>query len=181
MEDLERLLKAVRRHIEFDDSVSAPLGVEDGEPGTSSSARRIRFFLFSFGLPCSPYLLITHLSFLPSLIPPTPETLNHVLVQGGLPFHLISVDDPAFVHLVAETRAFISSADFGRVLETSLDHATDMLLEGLRRSLFTDNHSVDTSSCEKIRLAGLLPGVARWCHSAIHGTPNELVEVRSIR
>ena len=121
-----------------------------------------------------------HLSFLPSLIPPTLETLKDVLSQGGLSHHLTSVDDPAFLHLVDETRAFVSSADFGRVLETSLDHATNTLFEGLRRTLFTDNlSSVDTPDGDKVRLAGLLPGIARWCHSAVHGTPNELVEVRS--
>ena len=133
--------------------------------------------------PSPPFVvcLLHNLSFLPSLIPPTPETLKDVLVQGGLPYHLTSVDDPAFLHLIDETRAFVSSADFGRVLETSLNHATDMLFEGLRRTVFTDNlSSVDTPGGEKVRLAGLLPGVARWCHSAIHGTPNELVEVRCI-
>lgn len=112
------------------------------------------------------------------MIPPTPDSLRNVLVQGGLPHEFTSIDDPAFLNLVNETRAFISSADFGRVLETCLDHATDVLFDGLRRTLFTDGlSSVDAASGEKVRLAGLLPGVARWCHSAVHGTPNELVEV----
>jgi peroxin-3 len=94
---------------------------------------------------------------------------------------MTSVDDSAFLRLVDETRAFVSSADFGRVQDTCLDHATDVLFDGLRRSLFVnDLSSVDGASSEKVRLAGLLPGVARWCHSAVHGTPNELVEVRSI-
>ena len=30
------------------------------------------------------------------------------------------------------------------------------------------------------RLAGLLPGIARWCHTALYGLPNEVVEVRSL-
>lgn len=30
----------------------------------------------------------------------------------------------------------------------------------------------------KLRLAALLPGLARWSHLAINGLPNELVDVR---
>lgn len=131
------------------------------------------FSSFFFLVAC----LLRH-SFLSSLIPPTPDTLTDVLVQGGLPHDLTSIDDPSFLHLVDETRAFISSADFGRVLEKCLDQATDVLFDGLRRTLFIDSlSSVDAANSEKVRLAGLLPGVARWCHSAVHGTPNELVEV----
>jgi peroxin-3 len=121
------------------------------------------------------HINIPPLSFLPSLIPPIPSSLKDVLIQGGLPSHLTSIDDTAFLQLVEETRVFISSADFGRVLEVCLDHATDVLFDGLRRTLFPEGITVGG---EKVRLAGLLPGVARWSHLAVHGTPNELVEVR---
>lgn len=43
VEDIERLLKAVRQRIEFEVSASAPPGVADEGTATSSPARRIRF------------------------------------------------------------------------------------------------------------------------------------------
>ncbi|KAF8581206.1 hypothetical protein K439DRAFT_1636363 [Ramaria rubella] len=157
MDDLERLVNDVRQRIEFDGPVTVPMEGDNGGPAVSKPGRRI--------------------SFLSSLIPSTPETLKDVLVQGGLPYHLTSVDDKAFHQLLDETRMFVSSADFGRVLETCLDHATVVMFDGLRRSLFTDGlTSADAAGGEKVRLAGLLPGVARWSHSAVHGTPNELIE-----
>lgn len=95
-----------------------------------------------------------------------------------MPLHLIDIDDTAFLQLVEDTRDFISSADFNQVLENCLDHATDILFDGLRRMVFPDGASNEgPSNPDKIRLAGMLPGVARWSHAAIHGTPNELVEV----
>lgn len=30
---------------------------------------------------------------------------------------------------------------------------------------------------EKVKLAALLPGVARWTHLALNGVPNEIIEV----
>lgn len=91
---------------------------------------------------------------------------------------MTNLDDDAFAQLIDETRTFVSSADFGRVLEVCLDHATELLFDGLRRTLFTENlGSGESINGQKVRLAGLLPGVARWSHAAIHGTPNELVEV----
>jgi len=117
-------------------------------------------------------------SFLSSLIPPTPEQLKDVLVQGGLSYSMASLEDTPFLQLVEETRDFISSADFGKVLEVCLDNATDVMFDGLRRSLFPAAPSeVPQPPQEKIRFAGLLPGIARWSHAAVNGTPNELVEV----
>ncbi|KAF8509650.1 Peroxin-3 [Hysterangium stoloniferum] len=156
MEDLERLIKAVRQKIEFDAFSSLPDTAEGDGPILPISGRRI--------------------SFLPSLIPATPERLKDVLVQSGLPYEMTSLDDTPFLQLVDETREFVSSADFGRVLETCLDHATDVLFDGLRRTLFPDTIHGNEVTLEKIRLAGLLPGVARWSHAAVNGTPNELVE-----
>lgn len=104
--------------------------------------------------------------------------MKDVLEKGGLPPQLANIDDTAFLQLVEDTRDFISSSDFGQVLESCLDRATDILFDGLRRTVFPDGVSSEgPSNPDKIRLAGMLPGVARWSHAAIHGTPNELVEV----
>ena len=172
--DLERLFTDVRRRIEFDAYSPSSTGVVNEEtPPMPTPGRRIRYSQRSL----RPYQDSCLYSFLPSLIPSTPETLQDVLVQGGLPYHLTNLDDTAFLQLVDETRTFVSSADFGRVLEVCLDHATDVLFDGIRRTIFPEG---STGDGEKVRLAGLLPGVARWSHSAIHGTPNELVEVCSL-
>lgn len=90
---------------------------------------------------------------------------------------MADIDETPFLQLIEETRDYISSADFGRVLEVCLDHATQVLFEGLRRTLFPGIELAAVAP-EKIRFAGLLPGIARWSHSAVNGTPNELVEVR---
>ncbi|GJJ14659.1 hypothetical protein Clacol_008925 [Clathrus columnatus] len=154
MEDLERLIKDTRQKVEFSHSQQSSNTVQDA---SALPPRRI--------------------SFLPSLIPVTPEGLKDVLEKGGLPPHLTDIDDTAFLQLVEDTREFISSADFGQVLETCLDHASDILFDGLRRMVFPDGASTEgPSHLDKIRLAGMLPGVARWSHAAIYGTPNEIVE-----
>ncbi|KIJ28565.1 hypothetical protein M422DRAFT_235620 [Sphaerobolus stellatus SS14] len=161
MDDLERLIKEVRQRIEFE-PVNTPQDSDDASVSPPTTRR---------------------ISFLPSLIPPTPDRLKDVLVQGGLSYSTANIEDPPFQQLVQETRDFISSADFGQVLETCLDHSTDIMFEGLRRSLFPGSASdVTGPPLEKIRFAGLLPGIARWSHAAVNGTPNELVEgLRDVR
>jgi peroxin-3 len=62
-----------------------------------------------------------------------------------------------------------------------------MVLDGLEREVFGEVPSVQEvdpsaetagSTDKSERLAGILPGLARWCHPALYGLPNELVEVR---
>lgn len=155
MEDLERLIKDVRQMVEFSHSQQEDFNAAQ-EPAALSTRR---------------------ISFLSSLIPVNPEGLKDVLEKGGLPPQLANIDDTAFLQLVEDTREFISSSDFGQVLESCLDRATDVLFDGLRRTVFPDGvASEGPSNPDKIRLAGMLPGVARWSHAAIHGTPNDLVE-----
>lgn len=87
--------------------------------------------------------------------------------------------DPAFARLLAELRQTIASPAFAHVLEKCLDRAADIFFENVKGNLFTA--SADPSAAsepEKIRLASLLPGLARWSHLALNAVPNELVDVR---
>lgn len=53
-----------------------------------------------------------------------------------------------------------------------------MLFAGLERSVFVDSGPALPSAGEpvRIRLAGLLPGLARWSRLAMNALPNELVD-----
>lgn len=152
------------------------------------------------------------LSFLSTLLPPTPETTQHVLTQGGFtsqatypqldfedsasssqvsqilnsspplgasnPHQYPHTQDAPFLALLEETRSILSSSDFAYVLEVCLDRATDILFTGLERSVFVSSEPPAVSGEDvRIRLAGLLPGLARWSHLALRGLPNELVDV----
>lgn len=161
---------------------------------------------------CASSNLLT--SFLSSLLPPTPETVQHVLNQNGFTSHLppsvndlLEFDDlslassqhsfsapvrvpslrhpyhtqpPAFTALLDETRAIISSADFVYVLEVCLDRATEILFLNLENNVFVESEQpmIDGGvDAVRIRLAGLLPGLARWSQLAMRGLPNELIDV----
>jgi len=100
--------------------------------------------------------------FLPPLPPP------------NLHAHLL--DDPGFSALIAETRTILSSSDFSRVLEVCLDMATEVLFAGLEKNVFVPNEPTPGEEVLRIRLAGLLPGLARWSQLALNGLPNELVD-----
>ena len=117
-----------------------------------------------------------------TLLPPTPETLHHVLTQGGIPNHVANNPDPKFESLLAETRTHILSASFQHVLETCLDQATETLFSGLRKHVFGGAGGLlnfeDRDDEVRERLAAMLPGLARWCHLALEGLPSEMVDVR---
>ncbi|KZT08080.1 uncharacterized protein LAESUDRAFT_724066 [Laetiporus sulphureus 93-53] len=120
------------------------------------------------------------IDFLSTLLPPTSETLTHVLIQGGIPSRLAGTADPHFDALLAETRIHLQSASFQRVLEVCLDRATEVLFDGLRKHVFhsaASESGLDERDEEmRERLAAMLPGLARWCHLALEGLPNELVD-----
>ncbi|PCH36826.1 hypothetical protein WOLCODRAFT_140595 [Wolfiporia cocos MD-104 SS10] len=121
------------------------------------------------------------INFISALLPPTPEMLQHVLVQGGIPARAASAPDAQFAALLAETRTYILSGSFERVLEVCLDHATDVLVSGLHRHVFASAAApgidrIDGIEESRERLAAMLPGLARWCHLALEGLPNELVD-----
>lgn len=107
--------------------------------------------------------------------------MQHVLMQGGISPIIATNHDPTFIALLEETRNLITSSDFERVLELCLDRATEVLFDGLQKNVFVDSaSSAEEVSQEalKLRLAGLLPGLARWSHLALNGLPNELIDVR---
>lgn len=73
----------------------------------------------------------------------------------------------------------MSSADFGVVLRVCLDRGADVLIRGLREEVYwgEQDDSVDQPEKGTVRLAAVLPAVARWSHLAVNGIPNELIEV----
>jgi peroxin-3 len=147
--------------------------------------RRTKYVSAPFHIALSNEPLWFFASFLSALLPSTPETLHHLLTQGGVSStnaqHI--TNQPNFRALLDETRALISSQNFSRVLEAVLDRATEILFVGLDKNIFVkpSNGTMGGggSSCEeeKMRLAALLPGLARWSHLALNGLPNELIDV----
>ncbi|KAJ7045987.1 Peroxin-3 [Mycena alexandri] len=121
-----------------------------------------------------------------TLLPQTPETTQHVLTQGGyasssqppprIAYHSSPSKDP-FTALLDETRSIISSPDFSCVFEACLDRATEVLLSSVETAVFSSAADAAAPGEEvRIRLAGLLPGLARWSNLALNGVPNELVD-----
>lgn len=64
----------------------------------------------------------------------------------------------------------------------------EVLFDGLQKNVFVDpDMSVDGlgvgfggEDSVRLRLAGLLPGLARWSHLALNSLPNELVDVSTL-
>ncbi|KAF7357789.1 hypothetical protein MVEN_00824900 [Mycena venus] len=119
-----------------------------------------------------------------TLLPQTPETTQHVLTQGGyaslssqLPPRSSSSEKDPFILLLEETREIICSPDFAYVFEACLDRATEVLLSSVESAVFASTNEITPPGEEvRIRLAGLLPGLARWSHLALNGLPNELID-----
>ncbi|KAI0657624.1 Peroxin-3 [Cubamyces menziesii] len=119
------------------------------------------------------------INFLSTLLPPTAETLQHVLTQGGIPPWLATANDPKFNAFLDETRTHLTSGSFDRVLEVCLDQAMEVLFQGVEKNVFgSHNEQGDPMMGQepRERLAAMLPGLARWCHLALEGLPNELVD-----
>ncbi|KIJ16588.1 hypothetical protein PAXINDRAFT_168654 [Paxillus involutus ATCC 200175] len=114
----------------------------------------------------------------------------------GVSFGALDLD-PRFNKLLEETRGYLSGPDFAHALGCALDRATEVLMDGLRARVFVDTtsamsppdadaHAQPTAGEGqdgtgdkpevKIRLAGLLPGLARWSPLALNSSPNELID-----
>lgn len=133
-------------------------------------------------------------SFLSTLLPPTSSALSHLLARTGFSSYSSSSSisssflqpapeqNPVFNALLSETRDLLSSPDFLLVLERCLDRGTNVLLEGLRKNVFPSSASSPASSTvqeatsgsipereeePKMRLAGMLPGLAKWSALAV--------------
>lgn len=163
LRELHQLIYDVRRRVEHE------ITFEGRE-------RKIEYVLSSFS-HCRADL---NISFISTLLLPTPDSMQHVLMQGGISQSLAMQSSPAFDSLLQETRSLLSSSDFSVVLEVCLERATEILFNGLQKDVFVEAGSVADECGEeiKLRLAGLLPGMARWSHLALHGLPNELIDVR---
>jgi hypothetical protein len=91
--------------------------------------------------------------------------------------------DPSFTALLAETATVISSPNFSKVVEAALDHISEeLLLSGILANVFgrkqPDEEEASQETAEpRMRLAAMLPGLARWSRLALTGLPNELVNV----
>lgn len=116
------------------------------------------------------------INFISTLLPPTPETLQHVLTQGGIPLRSATAPDARFHQLVTETHTYLHSASCARVLEVCLDRATEVLDVGIQQHVFGRSDATIPGEEGRERLAGMLPGLARWCHLALEGLPNVLVD-----
>ncbi|OJA20824.1 hypothetical protein AZE42_08965 [Rhizopogon vesiculosus] len=108
--------------------------------------------------------------------------------------HPTELNDPIFSSLLSQTRSYLSGPDFTYALTAALDRATSVMVDGLRAKVFIDssttnvreglsaNDPIDLTVEEevreevKVRLAGLLPGLARWSQLALNAVPNELVD-----
>ena len=90
---------------------------------------------------------------------------------------------PVFDRLLEETRSLLQSPDFSIVLESCLDRATDILFKSIKDTIFVRGGSSvnENGAPPQLRLASLLPGMARWSHLAFNGLPNELVDVRTLQ
>ena len=119
-------------------------------------------------------------SFTSTLLPPTASAVNNLLSRNGFPNASGGAQDPAFTQLLEETRDVLASADFALVLERGLDAATDVLVEGLRSHVFAPADESEGPGEPTVRLAGMLPGLARWSTLALNGLPNQLVDVSTV-
>lgn len=81
--------------------------------------------------------------------------------------------------LLEETRSRLGSPDFAVVLGAALEAAADVLSAGLLHNVFPQGAEGEEVPEEeaRVRLAGMLPGMARWSKLALTGLPNELVDV----
>ncbi|KAF8597589.1 hypothetical protein BDV93DRAFT_369641 [Ceratobasidium sp. AG-I] len=122
---------------------------------------------------------------LPSLLPPTPAEISTTLASGGLTSSLAHID-PALSTLLTASCTHIASADFSLALRKCVDLGVGAMRSGLVRSgefgeaAAAASRSGSASGVEegeeKVKLAALLPGVARWTHLALNGVPNEIIE-----
>ncbi|KAF9558985.1 hypothetical protein CPC08DRAFT_691571 [Agrocybe pediades] len=110
------------------------------------------------------------------LTPPPPRTNQTYFVPPppAQPADSLLLDAP-FLALMEETKEVLAGPDFARVLEVCLDTGMEVLFDGLERNIFKKADETSEEP-ERVRLAGLLPGLARWSQLALHGFPNELVD-----
>ncbi|KAI0315789.1 Peroxin-3 [Amylostereum chailletii] len=161
----------VRRGVEevFEDvSLKSKVGVLDLHRLISDVRRRVEHEVTFEGTE-------RRINFMSTLLPPTTSAVAHLLTRGGFPPSYGDAHDPAFTSLLEETRDVLASANFQLVLERCLDRATSVLFDGLRENVFVPDDGEDGEQV-RLRLAGMLPSLARWSSLALRGLPNVLVD-----
>ncbi|KAI8919403.1 Peroxin-3 [Powellomyces hirtus] len=117
------------------------------------------------------------------------------------------VIDPELKELLNETRDFLESSDFQKVLTSCFDEAFDLLFKQIRPTFFvegeyklpksvvsevTDSESATAGSStivpepagpaprgKALPLAGIIPVVSRLVHNVVNGVPNIFLEILS--
>ena len=126
-------------------------------------------------------------SFSTALFPTTPSTEFQTLSSGGLPPSSYSNGlPPPLRQLLNETFDFLDCTDCSTVRKICLDKLFEKFGEGCESSFKSVNGGEEAGGRfedvteRSVRLAGLLPNVARLSHLILNGIPNEFVEVSHI-
>lgn len=120
-------------------------------------------------------------SFTSALFPSTPQDEQESLVESGLPSSVASsAISPQLRDLLNETQDFLDSPDFSIVLRSCLDKSFELLSSSLGH-LFVNMPDVAAGRFEEVtekqvRLAAILPALARASHSILQDTPNEYAD-----
>lgn len=116
------------------------------------------------------------------LIPLTNASEQQALLAGGLPPDqvLSNLGDIAFRTLMDDTRQLLNGQEFGVVFDKAMDWGVDWFLERVQREMFESGHEEqregEEKEVKKVKLAAMLPGVARLSHTLVNSMPNELIE-----
>ncbi|KAH8833722.1 Peroxin-3 [Flagelloscypha sp. PMI_526] len=128
-----------------------------------------------------------HTDLFSTVLPPTRETMQHVLKNSGFSSSSSSSganlsqsslllsgpieEDSVFDELFAEAKQWITSADFTIVLDACLDRACERFFADMEQDVFggseTDVQAMGSGDLNRIRLAAL---------AALNGLPNVLVD-----
>ncbi|KAJ7933757.1 Peroxin-3-domain-containing protein [Mycena leptocephala] len=119
-----------------------------------------------------------------TLLPQTPETTQHVLRKAATPLSRPPSSRRAPPKKTLQCPARGDTRD--HLLARLCIHLRGVsrprdggALNSVENAVFATSSDPATPGEEvRIRLAGLLPGLARWSHLALNGLPNELIDVR---
>lgn len=120
-------------------------------------------------------------SFSSALFPSRLEDEQESLSESGLPQSVAASGiSPQLRVLLNETQDFLDSPDFSIVLRSCLDKSFELLSSSLGH-LFVNMPAVSSGRFEevserRVRLAAILPALARASHSILQDTPNEYAD-----